>query len=710
MKQLLLFVFSALSVASAAQSEIVSGENQLTLKNAYIERSLVWDENGFYTTDNLNKMTPKPYNYGHYDSKEFAFDVDGQTVRGNDGSFTYQWHEVSEMEGYKQLQVMLNGNDATAAEGLSVLLTYYLYDKYPAVRKKLAITNESGRDVAITNLQVEKLCIAPKGSFFSEVFHNFGSSYTRIPYIGYHNDPALLVWSYKADIGLILGNEALGVMKRTDVYTKHQEISTGLTRIDDPYPFKKWLGNVETFHSPHVFTYLIADSVWQNAYEGKYKNFVREHLGLLIYEVEDPPLYYYCSWHPWASDISHEKLAPVVDIVAQSGADVFLIDEGWENNLGDWGSHPERFPDGVEKTCEYIREKGMIPGMWFSMATVHKACQAYQEHPEWAITDKNGNHINLHQLNSKWDGRELVTMSMGSPWRYYNLDLISKRIESCGLGYVKIDFATMLSCYVHDYEYSGDYSYESKNYRDHESSYYAIVEGMMEFCDSLRARHPGLIIDITYEVMGRSNLIDYGQLQHCHLNWVSNMDGMSLEGLTYIRRTNQKRGRVVPPAAMLTGNPNYANPDLMLAYQTISTSLPVFLGDARVLDQEQKKSIKAWSEWYAEMNKKYNYYHYHQYSDIFSEPGLRTWDGVYKVNPEAGGGILFFFRNDSPDETSRFHIPASLIDAGSVYTITRPLPKEKTWTYSGKELIEKGVEIKIGEAWGWEVLGIEKQD
>ena len=53
---------------------------------------------------------------------------------------------------------------------------------------------------------------------------------------------------------MVLGNEAPGVMKRTAVFMKPHQLTTGLTHADQNFGFREWLKPEEPWESTWVFT------------------------------------------------------------------------------------------------------------------------------------------------------------------------------------------------------------------------------------------------------------------------------------------------------------------------------------------------------------------------------------------------------------------------------------------------------------------------
>ena len=79
--------------------------------------------------------------------------------------------------------------------------------------------------------------------------------------------------------------------------------------------------------------------------------------------------YMNCLW----GDPTAEKEFPLVDAAAEAGCEYFCIDAGWYadgfwwDEVGEWKESRKRFPNGVKEVADYIRKKGMIPGLWLEI-------------------------------------------------------------------------------------------------------------------------------------------------------------------------------------------------------------------------------------------------------------------------------------------------------------------------------------------------------
>ncbi len=143
-------------------------------------------------------------------------------------------------------------------------------------------------------------------------------------------------------------------------------------------------------------------------------------------------------WCTTWGDPSHEKLCALADRLRGSPASTLVIDAGWyKTESSDWGSghgdwvpSAKLFPKGIEAAAAAIRERGLIPGLWFEMETVGDTSTAFSlvDH----LLKRDGVPVTVRHRRF-WD--------LSDPWAFSYLEnKVIDRLESGGFGYLKIDY------------------------------------------------------------------------------------------------------------------------------------------------------------------------------------------------------------------------------------------------------------------------------
>lgn len=699
----LLFCLSFFPFSAYAQIDSFTIENNTVARIFYFSKSAP----GFYTKSFINKASGQ--NYVNPATEEFDIRINERLITGL--NCRYVNHSIKDSGEARTLTVTLE----TVLPNVSIQLLYEVYADIPLVRKQLKVINKSGDDLALTDLDVENLRFQVVDKYQNEVHFNYGSNLTRIPYKGDYNDAAVMLYNLGAGQGVLFGNEAPGILKNTGIYTNiHGCVQIGMRHLDEPFPFKTWVKPGEIFSSPGTFIYAFNSSRWQDGYEGAYKDFVRKYLGAGCYIKNQRPLVLYDTWKPFADSIDENQIKDCADKLSETGTDLFIIDVGWYKYSGDFIPDSSKFPSGLKAVCDYIRSKGMRVGIWFPLAGVNAKSNIAQQHPEWLIRDKNGDFANLHSMGSNKDGTAwgaaLKTMSLGSPYYAYIKNCIGHCIKELGVTYVKLDLSIVASAYVHQPGLTGDYeTNRSKLYRDHASSYWTIYERCQQLMDDLHRSFPGVLIDCTYETWGRYNVADYALFEHADYEWVANIDRDPPLGAITIRQMNYDRSRVIPTNTLLIGNQNIDMDPLYFkyAYFSLASGSLVMVGDPRKLNSDQEAFYRKWNTYLKQMEAKYQYSSYYEVYDIFDRPTMDNWDGCYRINTGKQGGLLFFYRNNSSDEQRTFRIPC--LQEGSRYKIYSFQRGKKIGTFSGRELMEKGITVRIRSVFSAQVLTIERE-
>lgn len=682
-------------------------KDSLTIENATIARSFLFakDSAGFVTTAFINKASGQ--NYANPGTEEFHVSINGQTISGKD--CRYISHTLSREGDTTTLLVTLQ----SPLKQVQIQLHYKVYAALALVRKYLAVVNNSSSVLRLSDLDVEYMNFQVVDKYMNEVYANYGSFLTRLPYKGDYNDAAVMVYNLAAKQGVVIGNEAPGVLKQTSVYTsRHGLLQVGMRHSDEAFPFAVDVQPGGLFMSPGTFIYAFNAAAWQQGFEGGYATFMQKYCGVRIMAVQDKPMMMYNTWQPFLENINEALLMECADKMAAAGVDLFMIDAGWYKHLGDYNVDSAKFPQGIRYVTDYIRSKGMKVGLWFSAASVHSKSKVAQEHPEWLVKNRQLENTNIHDMSVAHDTAGPVgaqrSASLGSPYYDHLKSVISSYVRDLQLSYIKLDLSIATSAYVHDPGRSGDYGFNSsKQYTDHATSYYSSYQRMMQLMDELHALFPGLLIDCTFEVWGRYNVIDYALMQHADYDWIVNVDVAPPTGPVAVRQMLFDRSLAVPPAAMLIGNMRVDFANYQYVYLSTAASNIILLGDPRKLNNEQLSFYKKWNDWLKQSDKKYHYTRYFQPLAVFDRPGNNNWDGCSRINPDMQGGLLFIFRNNSPDTKRNVLIPG--LDSTARYRIYSFEQDKTLGVFSGSLLMQSGLPVNIPNRYQAVVLELTKQ-
>jgi len=710
-RNIIFFFFLLIGGFVYAQPFASWSSNRLQLDNGIIKREISVEEKKIVTRS--IQLKGNDLNFDTRDSKEFSFRMNDKDYDGKSG-----WNLISFIKAKDDQQgsgatIHLEGIDEL--DGLNLAITYLSYPDLPVIRKQITVLNKTDKEIKLESFVVEKLKL---GFSYVEsvVFANYGRQKHLGTYIGNWDDPVIAVHSYQVNAGLILGNEAPGVLKRTDYNTVEDEVGIGLTHTNDIYPFRKYIQPDESWTSPGVFVipYINLPGPWQ-AMNNELGGFVRRHMGLRIFENKNRPTFMYNNYRPFGSSFNDTLLISLAKAAAESGIRQFEVDCGWHTtegnigkkvewiaNTGDWIIDTIKFPNGLQPVFDTVRKLGMEPGLWISVGSAASSSRVFKDHPEWALLDKNGRPGNMHDI-SEWD---LNTMCFGTGWKDYIKDKIATLAQELGLKFVKLDLSILTSAYIADYEKSGCYATNHPGHKDRAESFIVIYDRLFEVFDELHKEIPDLYIDCTFETLGKLQLADYAFLRHAEGNWLTNIAEPFPVGAYRIRNLTWWKAPAVPASSLIIGNLTMDSPDFINELRTLIGSFPIVLGDPRKLSKKQRATIKQWGDWITAMQKKYQYDLYRQDLPGLGEPGEGGWDGWSRINTDTKtGGIVGIFRQGSPDDTRTILVPG--LDKSGQYLIKSAPTNQVVTKMTGRELEVKGFKVKMDHAYDSKLYEIE---
>ncbi len=562
-------------------------KTELTFDNGIVQRVIKLPaENGNFITTSYKPVSGE-FGYFLPENTDFQFEINGTVYSGKTNWSLVDVKAITDALQGDGAAVILQSED----KKIELIVKYLLYPGLPVIRKSLVVKNLNSSEVSLESVDVEKFNVS--GYFattFSWIYSDYGRRKSIGPYEGNMQDALVIVHNMNWESGIVIGNEATGVLKRTSVFWDTPDICTGLTHKTARYPFRKWIQPGESFETPQVFT-----MVYNNCKDPEeilntaVPDFTRKHMGIRLSVLKEKPTFVYNTWVPFGKNINEKLVMELAKAAADAGMKEFIIDDGWQDSYGDWGIDYKKFPNGLKPVFDYIKSLGMKPGLWVSVGSASSKSNVFKQHPEWFARDKNGNFANLHVDNAN---DEIRSACYSTGWKDYIKGVLLKLAVDYGLEYLKLDFAVVSSAYVFDKDNSGCYSTEHAHHKDHSESFYANYESVWKLFDELHAAKPNLFIDCTFETMGGLQLIDYAMLKHAEGNWLSNFDG-DVGDKTGLRVRNMAwwRSPAIPATALVIGNPEMQDPAWEMHIKSIAGALPIMLGDPRKLSPCRTEEI-----------------------------------------------------------------------------------------------------------------------
>ena len=139
-----------------------------------------------------------------------------------------------------------------------------------------------------------------------------------------------------------------------------------------------------------------------------------------------------------SGDPTTEKLIPLINAAAKAGCEYFCIDCGWYSDgewwdgVGEWMPSKERFKNGIKEPLDYIRKKGMIPGLWLELEVMGINCELADRLPDDWFFMRHKKKLKDHS-RYQLDYRNPEV-------REFATSIIKRLVEEYGVGYIKMDY------------------------------------------------------------------------------------------------------------------------------------------------------------------------------------------------------------------------------------------------------------------------------
>jgi alpha-galactosidase len=144
------------------------------------------------------------------------------------------------------------------------------------------------------------------------------------------------------------------------------------------------------------------------------------------------------NWEATYFDFNEEKILHLAKAAAETGVELFVLDDGWfgtrndsNSSLGDWYPNLEKLPDGITGLARKINDLGMKFGLWFEPEMVNENSELFKKHPEWVFGDRR-RHL------SKARGQYVLDFSKDEVVVYV-YQLMKKVLSEAPVAYVKWD-------------------------------------------------------------------------------------------------------------------------------------------------------------------------------------------------------------------------------------------------------------------------------
>lgn len=176
--------------------------------------------------------------------------------------------------------------------------------------------------------------------------------------------------------------------------------------------------------------------------EGEEKNIWKKYISFFKGNRETRPMCTgWTSWHNYYKKITQDIVLENLENIKKENIplDVFQIDDGYQNAVGDWLLINEKFPLGMNFLAYKIKSFNYRPGIWIAPFICEKDSKIYKDHKEWLVKDDTGKPL-IAGWNSEWSGKFYALDFYNVEVREYLAKVFYTVLNIWGYEMLKLDF------------------------------------------------------------------------------------------------------------------------------------------------------------------------------------------------------------------------------------------------------------------------------
>lgn len=583
----------------------------IRIGNKKIERIFKYelDKERFFTARFINKATGKNWSANKYREFCIAVKKGKQEVEIENnwdepkGHLKYESYKVTDLkDGGKRLKVTIRSTQIP----IRLHLYQEIYPDCPWTRRWIGVENNGAEPVIISRYDPEILGIPSglKGFYFSSWrwgSHSFVKDFSGPAGCGVHSvnikDRVIEAPTVPTDSPLVITDQSEDNFLW---FFPEVPIKSVIVR-EDPrpqlYTSTPW-GQIISPGKIVDFSARVVVGMGTGKHQEGFAEF-RSYLEKWVIKGNmdyTKAMLVYNTWYGLGlsdTEPSQKSCIKQIDICAELGFDIYVLDAGWHTNLGDWLADPKKFPKGLKVVADYCHQKGLKFGLWVDSRSASDCSDVYRKHPKWAHRRCDGS-----AFEDSFDGHRMIVMCLGSGYGDYLKKRFVQIANELKLDCLKVDNVCIMSyhnywseCYATDHNHLAGMSHRT------------VWDKWTEIMEAVKAARPGIIIE---SIPSGLSLLD----KH-HVVWSADYQyrpDWAKEAYFY-RALNYHMAYTHPIACIHQGWPSTECADLhlldLMCASTIGGNIQCGVtGKIERATDEQKAILKKWINW-RKANKKY---------------------------------------------------------------------------------------------------------
>lgn len=306
------------------------------------------------------------------------------------------------------------------------------------------------------------------------------------------------------------------------------------------------------------------------------------------------PLFYYNTWG-WQRSagykglderevLTEERILEEIEYAEELGVDLFVLDDGWQNNFGDWLPDENKLPGGLAPVRDLLEQKDMVFGIWLALFAHDDYSEVAQQNPDWIILNDEGN-----PEIGNWDRQ---VFNFVGPYMDYFID-VNKRLIDDGVRYFKWDgMDRHLSASPDNYHGGHDQTEDERRARYG----YELTRHITRAIADLKEYQEDVVVEVDITEPHRS--VGLNILSEGRYFWMNN-GSTWYEDLTHYRARSSRfpvhrYGSFMPSVLMTVSNYPHDDPLHRAQRYNVSSSITGgrgFWGDIEDMSSDERKRV-----------------------------------------------------------------------------------------------------------------------
>jgi alpha-galactosidase len=292
-----------------------------------------------------------------------------------------------------------------------------IYDDFPSMAVfDVQYTNNGRTTLAVNKWVNNGYTINAKGRGGAPAFWSYQSgSYEKRPnwvvplkvnftqknYLGMNasdyggGTPVVDVW--RRDVGVAVGHVELRP-KLVSLPVSMPDVTHAKVAVESEQ--KRLVKPGESFHTLRTFVAVHEGDYFRTLVE--YRRFMQAQGLRPAQPPTDGDGAIWCAWG-YGRTVRPQQVYDTLPTVKELGFKWVTLDDGWQNNVGDWALDPKKFPNGdadMRALVDRIHQEGFRAQLWWSPLSAVPDSELLKQHPDYALLNEDGSKRKISWWNS----------------------------------------------------------------------------------------------------------------------------------------------------------------------------------------------------------------------------------------------------------------------------------------------------------------------